>query len=560
MNLNPEQITAIGAQDGVWLVSATAGSGKTEVLVQRVKRLLSEGQRIQDILVLTFTKEAADNFSKRSGITTSKLDRFGFRTFHSFCLRLIKDEARHLPFRLSEDPTPQDSTISRLLAASMKNCGIPNTEFKTIRGFISKVKRQRLSEEDVFKVIPSRPELARTCFLYNIQLRDAGILDFDDMVIEAVNLLESNPSVRERAQIKWCMTDEAQDTDDLQMRFLQLITEKYKNLYCVGDYSQALYSFRGAHPENLINFEQWFPDVRRLLLPENFRSTQNILKFSKENAPVRDALAEAVRTANADGSAVEFREYKTSEEEAEAAIAEGEQNPSGTAILARTNAQLGALESLCIEKGIRYQRLGRTGFWNAPEIRQLVSFAVFCINTAPPSGFGMSRLYPHRNYIRSLPVQQALRTIVQETNMERLYSDQDDQENDTFALDNIRRGIQIGGKFSTLKEFVNHAHKGSHASGRKKNALTLSTIHQMKGLEASTVIVLGVNEGVIPHKKGEIEEEKRIWYVAITRPRHRLRITFTSPRSPFILRYLTPEILSQKSCVTDQYKIQMPLL
>lgn len=526
---------------------ATAGSGKTTTLVERVRALFKEGATQDEVLALTFTKEAADNLERRLGIKVSKASRGGFRTFHSFCLNLIKQEARFLPYGLSSEPFPAGNGLSKILLESMKAHGIKRKLFEEVRAAISRWKRARLSPQTLFDLDgESEEEFIRAYSTYESRLRDGGMLDFDSMIVEAVNMLEKHSEVRERWQFKWVMADEGQDTDDLQFRLLQLVSEKFRNVYVVGDFCQALYEFRGASPSNLLEFGKWFADAKTIILPENFRSTPEIVAFSRQNAPIKNELTDNIRTANLSSNIpVQFRMYSGPDQEAEAVLSEALKDPGNSAILARTNNQLGLYETLCLQHNIRFHLLGRSGLWNKPEITTLVHLAAFCIGNSQPAKYSETLLNMHRAEIKRLDAYEGLKKVVHYANLENLYSNEDYSEDENFALTNIRTVVDIAKRFRTLQDFLNHARRAAHASRKSKNAVTLGTVHQSKGLEYHNVFVIGVQDKYLPHEKGELSEESRIWYVAITRAAKMLRISWAGTPSRFVEPHLTPEIREQ---------------
>lgn len=543
MKLNQEQIEAVNAQNGAWCVMATAGSGKSTVLIERMKRLYQEGAARDDILAITFTREAANNLKQRLKMEFSKNDRGGPRTFHSFCLNLILHESRFLPFGLSANPFPEGPTLSKLLLEAMKKNSVRRKNYEEVKAFISRNKRQRTTPEQACDDPLNDHLFARVYSSYEAALREGGMLDFDSMMVEAVNILEKHKEVRDRWQFKWVLVDEAQDTDDLQFRLLQLVSEKHKNVFVVGDYCQALYEFRGANPDNLIQFVKWFPGSRTIILPENFRSTAEIVEYSKKNAPIDNELTQNIRTSNPrSGVPIEFRMYGGPSEEAEATLSAASADPGHSAILARTNNQLGLFETLALQHNIKFHRLGKSGFWNQPEVTMLVNLAAFCMGMKPPAKYSEQLIAMYRNYIRYANPEAALELIIRHAQLESLFSNEDYSDDENFAINNLYTVAGIAKRFRTLQEFLNHARKAAHASRKAKNAVTLATIHAAKGLEWDNVFVVGMESGKLPHEKGRIAEERRIWYVARTRPRKRLRVSFAGTPSEFLADDLTPEI------------------
>lgn len=546
MPFNSEQIQAINTREGAYNVLATAGSGKTTVLVERVRALFKEGATPDDLLALTFTVEAAKNMELRIGLKVPKTDRGGFRTFHSFCLNLVRREAKYLPYGLSSEPFPDGPVRSKMLLLAMKQNSIRRKQFEEVRAFISKWKRQRILPRAVEEHEEADELFIRAYEKYEKLLHDGGMLDFDDMIARAVDILEANDEVRKRWQFKWVMCDEAQDTDNLQFGLLQLLSESHGNVFVVGDFCQALYAFRGAHPDNLINFSNWFPGAKTIILPENYRSTPEIVDFSKKNAPLKNELTENIRTANRSSNLpIEFRMFSGPTEEAESTLAQANNDPGNSAILARTNQQLGIYETLCLAHNVKFHLLGRSGLWNKAEVKTLVNLAAYCMAGPQPEKYSEQLLHPYCRHIRAQPAEQALKLIISHARLEELYSNEDYDENENFAVSNIRTVADIAKRFRTLGEFLNHARKAAHASRKTKNAVTLSTVHQAKGLEWQNVFVVGVQERKMPHERGDLEEEKRIFYVAISRAAKRLRLSFAGTPSTFLSAYLTPEIRQQ---------------
>lgn len=554
MNLNQEQIQAINAREGAWNVLACAGSGKSTVICERIRALFKEGASPDDVLALTFTVEAAKNLEKRLGVSPPKNLRGGFRTFHSFCLNLVRQEARFLPYGLSSEPFPDGPVLSKMLLLAMKENGIRRKEFDAVRAFISKNKRQREHPINVLEQEENQP-YARAYQKYENLLHDGGMLDFDSMIVEAVNLLEDHEEIRQRWQFKWVLADETQDTDDLQFRLLQLISDG--NIFLVSDPNQALYAFRGANPDNIVHIVNWFPDAKTVTLPENYRSSKELVEFGKKNAPLKNELTENIRTANPSGPQIEYRMYSGAAEEAEAVLASASEDPGNSAILARTNNQLGIYETLCLAHNLKFHLLGRSGLWNKAEIKTLVNLAGFCMQNRQPEKYSEQLVAPYRQRIRTQAADAALNEIMRVSNLESMYSNDDYSEDENFAITNLRTVADIAKRFRTLGEFLNHARKAAHASRKSKNAVTLSTVHQAKGLEWQNVFVIGVQTGKLPHEKGDPAEEARIFYVAITRPQKRLRLSFAGSPSAFIVPYLTSEIQAELEKNSDKVeKIQ----
>lgn len=537
MNLNSEQSEAVLTGPGCWLCLATAGSGKTTVLVERIKRLIMANEPITEILALTFTTEAAGNMAERLGITMGKNERGGFRTFHSFGLKLVMQERHLMPWKLADNPfaSGNGSKILREVIKARFGRRLPRRDMDELTQFISKAKRASVKILGFEEKLSSRltDKWMSLFHRYDARMKEEGQLDFDDMIVEAVKLLD-NPSVRARWQFKWVHCDEGQDTDSLQFRMLQQVSEKHGNVFLVADNNQSMYKFRGAHPENIIKFEQWFPGAKTIILPENFRSTKSIVEFSQKLAPIKNELTENMRTANAIGDKVQVVNFLGTEDEVHHVLESISKLEGRSAVLARTNSQIGMFETVCTANGVKFHLLGKSGYWRTPEMKNLVGLVHYILSSDPAETYPQKLVLPLRGAIRSLPAADALRAVIERANLRDLYSDEDYEEADNFALGNINMAVVIANRFPNLQEFADFASKASHASRKSKKAITLGTIHSAKGLEWDNVFVVGASDGLIPHAKGEEQEERCIFYVAVSRPAKKLQISYSGQRSRFI--------------------------
>lgn len=592
--LNAEQQAAVDSREGAWCGLAGPGAGKTTVLVARHKALLDAGFRPEDILSLTYTKEAAKEMTKRAGFSS---DLKVFRTFHSFCLALIIREAAQLPFTISANPLPTPGQQRKLLGMLTRKYGC---DFRGLASYISEKKRANVSPEQAIGMSDGDESYALAYQEYEGKCRKEGWLDFDSIMMESVRLLEQNADVRDRNQFRWIQVDEAQDTDDIQRRLVQLISEKHGNVFFIGDPSQSLYEWRGAAPTNMLDFPEHFPGGQFLYLGRNYRSTRSIVDFCKEIAPIKGGLTDRLCTENEQGAPPSFIQYGSDLEEADKTLA-AIRIPERSAILARTNRQLASFENMCIEGGIRYKLLGKSGFWQQDEVRNLVAFADFLkfpadsaftrilrtpypftrfiqkqelltalVNERESRGDGsllyylLDKIFLHREQqreavsrfqhtlralqaeCRGVSVENAMNTVVNRTDILNYYGDEEESDAvDNSAVDNVNEVVRIARRFSTLEDFTRHAHRAIGAS-RNRKGLTLSTIHQAKGKEWDSVNVVGVSDGLLPHKNGTPEEEARIFFVACSRAAKRLQISFVGKASPFIAPYLENQNLEER--------------
>ena len=309
-----------------------------------------------------------------------------------------------------------------------------------------------------------------------------------------------------------------------QWRMMQLMSEKHGNITIVGDPNQAIYGFRGAKPENITNFDTWFPGGRKLYLGLNYRSTETIVNFGRENAPKgtpKELLDRMKAFRSVKGAPIALKMYWSDDAEAESALALAQKDALNSVILARTNRMVGLLERLCNRYNIRYHLLGKTGFWKQNEIRKAVEALKSYPRISTVAGFNLT-----------LP------------DIERKYAVDDRTDRDNDALENLKVLRVIGKDYRMAKDFVVYANKMMHRRNDPKG-VTISTVHQAKGGEWKNVFIVGANAKGFPHPKGDEQEEARIYYVAITRPTDVLRISFAGTPSPYLRKYLTDEILDK---------------
>jgi len=300
-----------------------------------------------------------------------------------------------------------------------------------------------------------------------------------------------------------------------------LLSEKHGNITVVGDPNQAIYTWRGAHPENITHFERWFPGGKYFYLGRNYRSTQTIVNFVRENAPrdcPKELLEKMLPARSTVGAPIGLKMYWTDDAEAESALALAVADPLNSIILARTNRMIGALERICNRHSIRYHLLGKSGFWKQNEIRKAVE---------------KLKDYPN------LLVPAAMSLVMPSVEAHYAVDDRTDRDND--ALENLQVLKEIGKGFPSTKEFCVYANKMMHRRNDPRG-VTISTVHQAKGGEWKNVFIIGAKAGMMPHKNGDDGEEARIWFVAVSRAIDTLRISFAGTPSKYVRRYLTDEI------------------
>lgn len=520
MKLNPQQEAAASAIDGCWVVVSGPGSGKTTVLVERYIRMLTRGINTKDILNLTFTNAAADQMQSRVGLTDAKQ---AFRTFHSLAIEILKKEKQHLDFELCDEVIPVKAQDYKLLDELVRQ--FPQLQYKKLREKIVQWKCENKTPDDVLEENNHRGleyAYAMAYSEYEIKCREDGWLDFDDCIVETVALLETNPEVRSRWKRRYIAVDECQDTDVKQFKLLQLLFDG--NIFAVGDENQLIYEWRSAQSGNLTNFSQKFPGTKTLYLGQNYRSTKRLVEFFREILPVDNGIAGHMMTENEDGLDPVITEYEYDLQEAHAVLGKIKE-PEKTAIIARTNRQLFTFQLLCIRKGIKHKF--KDSFWNQPEVRRLMKLAKESNDTRPANV--------------------VLEEIIRQHNLIWVYRNTGEPDNDPAK--NLNDAVKLSVNRGTVKEFQNFLHRLTYATKNAK-LLTLSTAHQAKGREFDNVFLVGCSQGKLPHKNGEIGEERRIFFVSCSRAARRLEISYFGPPSEFLSRYLNqiqiyeaPEIL-----------------
>lgn len=511
--LNDEQEIAANSIDGVYVCLAGPGSGKTAVLIKRDTRMMMRGISTSDRLNLTFTASAAQEMAARAGIVDAgKI----FRTFHSFALELIKNERDKLDFATCEAVIPVELQDYSLLFDLVKIW--PALNWRTLQEKISSwkcaaVNPDRAIEENKHNGIDYLYALAYRD--YELKCRQQGWLDFSSLMEEAVKLLETNEEVRNRYKRKYIACDEAQDCDALNFRLLQLLFDG--NLFCVGDINQCLYEWRNADVNSLSNFSQYFPGAQTLYLGTNHRSQANLVKFFKEILPVDNGLASHMQTYREEGPPVQITRYITSEQEAEQVLKSITDEPN-SAILARTNRQLFFYQRICAMKGVKTVFLGKKDLWDQPEVKKLLGFL---------------KKEPADNAVT------ALNRVIKAHNLVEIYSRVGSSNPmEASPIENLNSILKIAAGKGSVSEFLDYVRRLTYArKSTSTKALTLATVHQAKGREWDYVYLVGVTQGMMPHKEGEIGEERRIFFVGCSRAAKELHISFSGALSEFLLNY-----------------------
>ena len=408
--LNEPQREAVVHGDGPLLILAGAGSGKTRVLTHRIAYLLRTGQaRADEILAITFTNKAAQEMRERVELLVGRATRaMWVMTFHSACVRMLRADAHRLGY--TRQFTIYDAADSRrLIKKCLDDLDVDVKRFtpRAMQSQISDAKNKLRAADDYRQLVGSYFEqtVADVYEHYERELHRMNAMDFDDLLVRAVNVLELFQEVRDRytQAFRYVMVDEYQDTNHAQYRWLQLLSSEHRNLAVVGDDAQAIFGFRGADIQNILNFQDDFPDAHVARLEQNYRSTQTIL--SGANAVIennRGQMTKQLWTDIGEGDPIRIRELADEHAEARFVTAEVERmvdegvSRAEIAVFYRTNAQSRVLEDMLVRAQIGYQVIGGTKFYERAEIRDLVSYLTFLVNPQDANAFTRVANSPRR--------------------------------------------------------------------------------------------------------------------------------------------------------------------
>ncbi len=562
--LNPQQQKAVTYGDGPLLILAGAGSGKTRALTYRAAYLISEkGVNPENLLLLTFTNKAAGEMKERIRQLISNSPYAG--TFHSFCARILRIEGEILGIPKSfviydeSDQLELIKQITKKLDLSIKDYK-PNSILTTI----SEAKNELISELEYPQLArtPWQKTVAQIYLDYQQQLFNCSALDFDDLLFKTVVLFRKFPEILGKYQNKYryILIDEYQDTNHAQYVLTKMLASRYQNLTVVGDASQSIYSWRGANYRNLINLKKDFLELQIINLEQNYRSTQNILDAA--NSVIQQNTSHPILklwTENKTGEKIHLFEAKNEVEEADFIVRQIQysgRSLSDFTVLYRTNAQSRTIEEALLHAGISYNLVGGTKFYQRKEIRDLLAYLRLAANLKDSVSFrraekiGKTRFETLLGWIEKTSGKKETLTtldlfdeILNVTGYLSLYDPSD--EEDFGRLENIKELRSVAAGFPDLNNFLENValvEQGEYLLGRSSDkntkAVTLMTMHSAKGLEFPIVFIIGMEEGLFPHSRSlndqdQLEEERRLCYVGITRAKEKVFLTYTCRRMFF---------------------------
>ncbi len=610
--LNEQQQEAVLKTQGPLLIIAGAGSGKTSVLTRRIGYLI-EAKRVAPwcILAITFTNKAAAEMRERvEKLVGPYAKDIWVATFHATCVRILRRDIDKLGYDKGFtilDGSDQVTAIKRSLAA--QNVDAKKFEPRAVLAQISHYKNMLTSPAKAQDQAqnPYEAQIAKLYEDYQKRLRAQNSLDFDDLIVKTVQLLESDPTVRAfyHAKFQYILVDEYQDTNHSQYRLVKLLTSEANNLCVVGDSDQSIYRWRGADIGNILSFEEDFPDAKVILLEQNYRSTQTVLDAANaviehnEGRPKKNLW-----TQNDQGTPIRVYQAYNEQDEARYIVSEIVRKTKeegialdDVAILYRANAQSRALEEAFLLSGVNYRVFGGIKFYERKEIKDLLSYLRLLVNpdddlsfarviNVPKRGIGATTVEKitgianltgrsmfsvilddahkqvisrslkgiqefvslYDRFVAQIPylsVAELIEQVITQSGYERMLLAEDSIEAQT-RLENMQELISVakeyekrdpeGGLLGFLSDVALVA--DAEQEGGNHEGVTLMTLHSAKGLEFPIVFLPGMEEGVFPHQRSlaeasELEEERRLCYVGITRAKKELYLTRASMRTLF---------------------------
>lgn len=603
--LNDRQKEAVLATEGPVLVLAGAGSGKTTVLVNRIAYMISEKHiNPWNILAITFTNKAANEMKERAErLLGDTVKNMWVGTFHSVCVRILRTCIDLIGY--NRDFVIYDTADTRtLMKECLRELNIDEKSFppRNVLSIISNAKNDLMDAptfENVYKSDYRMSIISKIYFRYQTKLRKNNAVDFDDIILNTVKILSENPDVlmKYQEQFRYILVDEYQDTNNSQYLLINLLSQKYRNLCVVGDDDQSIYKFRGANIKNILNFEEDFPNTKKITLDQNYRSTQNILDTANSVISNNNGrLGKDLWTAQEDGDKVFV--YTGTNEYDEARYIAGEIKKyfdengvfSDCAVLYRTNAQSRVVEEMLMRENIPYKVLSGLRFYDRKEIKDIIAYlrvlhnpnddislariinepkrkignttlekardiaqkndislydVVSNADSYPEFKTAIKKLMDFSAIIESLvkikdvvPLEELAARVMNDTGYMPALMLEDTTESKT-RIENLGEFMSVIAEFekneetgNTLGEFLESITLVSELDGydESQDSVVLMTIHSAKGLEFPVVFLSGLEEGLFPGMRSmdseeDIEEERRLCYVAITRAKRQLHLT-----------------------------------
>jgi DNA helicase-2/ATP-dependent DNA helicase PcrA len=615
--LNPAQRKAVQAIDGPVLILAGPGSGKTRVITHRIAYLIKAcGISPRNIMAVTFTNKAAREMKERlEQLLGQAVEALTLGTFHATCARILRREGKAIGLDSSFVIYDEEDQLT-LVKQVLEELNLDPKQYapRAIHSAISAAKSRLVSSEDYGQRVNSYFEeiVHRVYQRYQQLLGRSQAVDFDDLLMKAVQLFQNHPQILNRYQSRYVhiLVDEFQDTNIAQYVLMKQLAGKYRNLCVVGDPDQSIYSWRFADLRNILSFEKDYPEAKVVFLEQNYRSTKTILAVASDiiSANVQ-RKPKNLWTENEDGSPVCIIESYNPEEEAQSVVREierlvgqGQVSLKDCAVMYRVNAQSRALEETFLRYGVPYKLIGGTRFYQRQEVKDIIAYlrvihnpqdnvSLTRIINVPARGIGQGTLSKVQDWAKAhdVPLFEAVKQVshldsaetkqplstritqalagfvallselIAQSRELRLSSlvdeiigrtgykeyilakeDGEDRWENIMELKNVAREYDGLEPREALAAFLEKVSLVSDVDelDEKAEAVTLITLHQAKGLEFPVVFIVGLEEGILPHRKSfddpeEMEEERRLCYVGITRAKKQLYLLRSYRRSLF---------------------------
>lgn len=579
---NKSQIQAISHMDGPAMVLAGPGSGKTTVITHRIKNLIEKAEvRPENILVVTFTKAAAISMQKRFStlMNGGKGQLVTFGTFHSVFYKILRESRRYEATEILSERQKTDYIREIIGRYGISSNDISELSQNIIND-IGNIKGNMLNAQEYEPSCCKKEDFIKVYNAYNLELKKDGKMDFDDILRECYLLLFENHTILEqwRELYKYILIDEFQDINRIQMNIIELLASPLNNIFVVGDDDQSIYGFRGARPEIMIEFKDYYPEAELIVLNVNYRSTQSIINVAGrviENNKTR--LDKCAHANNNKDFQPDIRKFRNQVEELKFVVSKIKEyenqgiSLSEMAILVRNNSQIQEISSFLKNRKIEAESgKHRSNIYNGMVAKDILSYVrgalkfdgtyfnenlIYVLNK--PQRYisrqvvlsvnmnisAVRRIYSKNNIdsflfhiemIRKLPPQAALSYIRKGAGYEeylRLYAIENNIPM-SGLLKQLEQLVQECSKFNTLEQWINSIDSAQNSEGQNfgkkssgeggtNNRINIMTMHGSKGLEFKAVFIVDANQGIIPTSKAlrerDFEEERRLFYVAITR-------------------------------------------
>lgn len=587
-NLNANQIEAVKAINGPVIVVAGAGSGKTRVLTHRLCYLVENGVDSSNILAVTFTNKAAKEMQDRVNNMLESNNRATIMTFHSLCARILRREASYLGYKTNFE-IYDDEDSNKVIKKIFDELQFNNTAYKPkdVKNYISAIKNGKK-----YMLEPRKQADFDLCFeKYNDRLKLENAMDFDDLLLNVLELFNKNAEVLDFYQRKflYIMIDEFQDTNTVQYELVELLADRFKNVFVVGDGDQSIYSFRNANVGNIKEFIRHFKP-KQIILDINYRSKSNILNAANSLiSKNHDRIKKDLKSIQDEGDLVELKECDTAQSEMLyiknkiMALHNNGYNYNEMAVFYRINSLSRNIEDILLKNGIPYKVFGGMSFFSRKEIKDMIAYlklvidlenlwafkrvvnepkrgigtaTIEKIDALVSSGYSLSsainsinnkKVFDFVNFIKSLrteflnsSITSYIDILVKRLDLVEYYKDEVDR------LDNIN-------ELKSVLEEANEAYEGTDLEKLEEllmylalrtdeetkfstdNYVSLMSFHQAKGLEFPIVFMTALEEGIFPSNQSifsesDLEEERRIAYVGITRAKEKLFLSYADSR------------------------------